>query len=159
MYMNSSEESDTPPARNLGTTWAQVAAVVGAVDATLGKWLLDSYGVGLTEYRAIQHLSKTPGHELRISELAHKVGLNQSSATRLVGRMEGKELAYRDTCPDDGRGVYAVITEKGLEAVAKIREPFEAKICKLLSNAAKQYPDLDLVDLDRSFETISKITS
>ncbi|RAE70786.1 MarR family transcriptional regulator, partial [Burkholderia multivorans] len=44
-------------------------------------------------------------------------------------------------------------------SVAEIREPYEAKICELLSGAARQYPQLDLGDLDRSFETISKLVS
>lgn len=157
--MDSSDVSGVPPSPDLSAVWAQVAATVAAVDAALGKWLLDNYGVGLTEYRAILHLSRTPEQELRITQLAQKVGLDQSSATRLVGRMEDKELAYRDACPDDGRGVYAVITEKGLESVASIREPYERKIRELLSGAAKQYPQLGLVDLERSFEAIGKLTS
>lgn len=159
MYMDSTEVADTPPAHNLSAAWAQVAAIATAVDTTLGKWLIDQYGIGLTEYRAVLHLSRASDRELRISELAHKVGLNQSSVTRLVGRMEDKGLAVRDTCPDDGRGVYAVATEKGLTSVAEIREPYEAKIRELLSGAAKQYPQLDLANLDRSFETISQLIS
>lgn len=157
MYMDSSELTEVPSGHNLSAAWAQVAAIAGAVDATLGKWLVDNYGIGLTEYRAALHLSRASDRELRISELAQRVSLNQSSATRLVGRMEAKGLVYRDTCPDDGRGVYAVITEGGLGTVAEIREPFEAKICELLSGAAEQYPQLDLVGLDRSFEVIGKL--
>lgn len=159
MYMEYSESVETPPARNLSASWAQVAAIVAAVDATLGKWLVDNYNIGLTEYRAVLHLSRTSDRELRITELANRVGLTQSSVTRLVGRMETKGLAFRDTCPDDGRGVFAVITDAGLDAVTEIREPYETKICELLSGAAKQYPQLDLVDLDQSFETISKLIS
>lgn len=158
MYMETSEPLEAP-ARSLSAAWAQVAAIVAAVDATLGKWLVANYGIGLTEYRAVLHLSRASDRELRITELAHRVGLNQSSATRLVGRMETKGLAFRDTCPDDGRGVYAVITDGGLNAAAEIREPYEAKICELLSGAAEQYPQLDLVRLDRSFDAISGLIS
>ncbi len=145
--------------RNLSAAWSQVAAVATAVDATLGKWLMDTHSIGLTEYRAVLHLSRASDRELRINDLAQKVGLNQSSVTRLVGRLESKELAYRDTCPDDGRGVYAVITERGVDAVKEIREPYEAKICELLQNAAKQYPQLELAGLDRAFATIGKLIS
>jgi DNA-binding MarR family transcriptional regulator len=159
MYMDSSDSTGGAHARNLSATWAQVAAVVAAIDTTLGKWLMDHYGIGLTEYRAALHLSRASGRELRITELAHKVGLNQSSVTRLVGRMESKDLVVRETCPDDKRGVYAVITDQGLDAIKKIREPYEAKICELLQSAVKQYPQLDIVDLDHSFETIGKLIS
>lgn len=156
MYMVSSDLEEVTAGRNFSAAWSQVAAMVAAVDTTLGKWLMDTHGIGLTEYRAMLHLSKASDRELRINDLAQKVDLNQSSVTRLVGRLESKELAYRDTCPDDGRGVYAVITERGVEAVKEIREPYEAKICELLQNAAEQYPQLDLAGLDRAFKTISK---
>lgn len=143
--------------RNLSAAWAQVAAVVTAIDATLGKWLMDTYGLGLSDYRAIVHLSRAADNELRIHDLANKVGLSQSSVTRLIGRLEEKGLVVRDTCPDDARGVYAVITDLGLKAVANIRTPYEVKIRELLELAGKQYPQLDLVGLDRSFETISHL--
>lgn len=154
MYMDSGV---TKEVRNLSAAWFQVAAVVSAVDSTLGKWLTDNYGIGLSDYRAILHLSRAKDRELRVTELTHKVGLNQSSVTRLVGRLETKEMVFRDTCPDDGRGVYAVITDRGIEAVSEIREPFETKICELLQNAAKEYPHLDLAHLDYSFESVGKL--
>lgn len=159
MYMESVGVAGATPGRNLSAAWSQVAAIIAAVDATLGKWLIDEYGIGLTEYRAVLHLSRASDRELRISELASRVGLSQSSVTRLVGRMEDKGLAFRDTCPDDGRGVYAVATEKGLAAVDQIREPYEAKICDLLRGAGRQYPQLNLANLDRSFLTISQLIS
>ena len=157
--MSQTATTETIPARTLSASWAQVAAIVAAVDATLGKWLLDNYNIGLTEYRAVLHLSRTSDRELRITELANRVGLTQSSVTRLVERMEAKGLAFRDTCPDDGRGVFAVITDAGLKVVTEIHEPYETKICELLSDAAKKYPQLNLVDLDQSFQTISKLIS
>lgn len=157
MYMEESRIVDDRAPLGLSSAWGQVAAIVDAVDAALGRWLADHYGIGLTEYRAALHLSRQSDRELRITELAHRIGLNQSSVTRLVNRMEAKKLVTKDTCPDDARGVYAVITDHGLESVATIREPFETKIRDLLRTATKHYPQLDLAHLDRSFELIAKI--
>lgn len=159
MYMKPSESVERTTTRNLSAAWAQIAAVVNAVDATLGKWLVENYGIGLTEYRALLHLSRESNRELRISELAHRVRLNQSSVTRLVGRIESKQLVYRDTCPDDARGVFTVITDSGLDLVKEIQEPYEAKICELLQNAAREYPRLNLVGLDLSFNLINEVIS
>jgi DNA-binding MarR family transcriptional regulator len=144
---------------NLSSAWSQVAAVVSAVDTALSKWLTDTHNVGLTDYYAILHLSKASDRELRINDLAHRVGLNQSSATRLVGRLEAKGLAVRDTCPDDGRGVYAVITDHGMNVVNAISESYENKIGELLGTAAQEHPHLSLVDLDGAFGTIRKFMS
>lgn len=156
MHKDTTNSVEEPP-RSISAAWAQVVAVVAAVDSTLSKWLSDKYGIGLTEYRAALHLSRASDRELRLTELANRIGLNQSSVTRLVGRMEAKELAYRDTCPDDGRGVYAVITERGLKTVGELREPYEAKIRELLQTATSKHPQLDLVGLDRSLDAISKV--
>lgn len=133
--------------------------MTSVIESALNKWLTDNYNIGITEYRAVLHLSRNAKHELRLTELAQKVGLNQSSVTRLVGRMEVKKLAYRDTCPDDGRGVYAVLTSEGQQLIEKIREPYEAKIAELLSNISSQYPQLGLVGLNHSLSTISKLIS
>lgn len=159
MYMESSVGAGGASVRDLSTAWEQVAAMVAAVEATLGKWLMDNYNIGLTEYRAALHLSRTPKRELRITELAYLLGLNQSSVTRLVGRMEGKGLVYRDTCPDDGRGVYAVITEKGMDAVREIRDPYEQKLGEQLRSGVVASPQLDAVGLDRSFELVRTLIS
>lgn len=159
MYMKPSESAGEATTRTLSAAWAQIAAVVTAVEATLGKWLADNYGIGLTEYRALLHLSREPDRELRISELAHRVRLNQSSVTRLVARIESKQLVFRDPCPDDARGVFTVITDSGLDLVREIQEPYEAKICGLLQNAAREYPQLNLVGLDLSFNLINEVIS
>ncbi|WP_235849827.1 MarR family winged helix-turn-helix transcriptional regulator [Mycolicibacterium doricum] len=125
-----------------------------AVDARLGKWLADTCRFGLTEYRALLLLSGAPERELRIHDLAEQVGLNQSSVTRLLGRLEAKSLTYRDTCPDDGRGVFAVITEKGLDLVQELREPFEAKVVETLDDVAALGPALEPRQLSMAFAAI-----
>lgn len=48
-----------------------------------------------------------------MQELASQLGLNQSSVSRMVERLERGELTMRDLCPDDKRGVYTVLTAKG----------------------------------------------
>lgn len=124
-------------------SWSRVAAFASAVDASLDKWLGDTYRIGLTEYRALTLLSQASDKELRITVLAQRVGLTSTSTTRLVSRLESKGHALRDVCQDDGRGVYAVIDEPGEALLREVREPFEARVQDLLSNPAKHFPHLD----------------
>ena len=161
MYIERPDPEGTPllDSSNLSSAWSQVAAVVSAVDATLGKWLTETHNIGLTDYHAVLHLSRASDRELRINELAQRVHLNQSSATRLVGRLEAKGLAFRDTCPDDRRGVYEVLTDHGVDVVNTIRESYETKLGELLRQADQHHPHPNLVDLDRAFETIRKLVS
>ena len=141
----------------LKTSWEQVAAAVSAIDTSIGKWLAVQYSIGLTEYRALEHISASPTHELRITELAQKLGLNQSSVTRLVGRMEDKNLAFRDTCPDDARGIFAVITDHGLETVTHIQTAYEAKIQEILKDATQQFPHLEGPSLSSAFQKVGRL--
>ena len=116
-----------------GDSWATVVATVGRIETSLNLWLSQRHGLGLTDYRALALLSRASDHELRISDLAVRVGLNQSSTTRLVGRLELKGLVTRDTCPEDGRGVYAVITEAGLDLAHELATPYSEKLAGLLT--------------------------
>lgn len=159
MYMNSTKVDKVGSPRSLSAAWDQVAAVVAAVDGALGRWLSEAYGIGQADYHAMLHLSRASDKELRISELAAKIGLNQSSVTRLVGRLESKGFVFRDTCPDDGRGVYAVVTDRGLDTVREVGEHYETRIRESLQNAAKQHPRLDLTGADRAFVTIGELAN
>ena len=141
----------------LKTSWEQVVAAVSAIDTSIGKWLTAQHNIGLTELRALEHIIASPTHELRITELAQKLGLNQSSVTRLVGRMEDKNLAFRDTCPDDARGIFAVITDHGLETVTHIQTAYEAKIQEILKDATQQFPHLEGPSLSSAFQKVGRL--
>ncbi|RKS05620.1 DNA-binding MarR family transcriptional regulator [Nocardiopsis sp. Huas11] len=139
--------------------WSRIAVFVSAVDTALGKWLTDRYSIGLTEYRAIAHLAQASDRELRVNDLARGVGLNQSSVTRLVSRLEAKELTVRDVCPDDGRGVYAVLTERGQALVREVRAPYEERLRELVREAGEHDPHLDAGRLRSAFAAIGGLVS
>lgn len=130
-------------ANRASQSWSRVATFASAVDASVDRWLADTYRVGLTEYRALSLLSAASDKELRIAALAQRVGLTSTSTTRLVSRLETKGLARRDACTDDGRGVYAVIDEPGEVLLREVHDPYEARVNDLLSNAAKHFPHID----------------
>jgi DNA-binding MarR family transcriptional regulator len=134
--------------------WSTVAALASAMDANLDRWLADNHRLGLTEFRALALVSRAPDKELRVSDLAQQVGLNQSSATRLVTRLETKGLARRDVCADDRRGVYAVITARGEALLREVRGPYENRVRELLTTAPSHFPDLDVQQLDRALGEI-----
>ncbi|WP_298015617.1 MarR family transcriptional regulator [uncultured Castellaniella sp.] len=93
--------------------WRNLIQAVGNIEADLGKMLQARHGLGLSEYRALDILAQSPDSELRMQELAAQLGLNQSSVSRMVERLERTGLSVRDLCPDDKRGVYTVLTDQG----------------------------------------------
>jgi DNA-binding MarR family transcriptional regulator len=93
------------------------AALVKALDAEL----LRAHGLPLSSYEVLITLEAAPGRRRRMSELADSVLLSRSGMTRLVDRLEREGLIERDQCTDDGRGWYAVLTDRGAELLANAR--------------------------------------
>jgi DNA-binding MarR family transcriptional regulator len=58
-------------------------------------------------------LARTPGSELRMSELAAQTSLTPSGLTRSVDRLQEQGLVERRVCPEDRRGAFAVLTPSG----------------------------------------------
>lgn len=58
-------------------------------------------------------LSRTPGGSLRMSELAAQTSLTPSGLTRSVDRLQDQGLVRRESCSEDRRGSFAVLTADG----------------------------------------------
>ncbi|WP_049558846.1 MarR family winged helix-turn-helix transcriptional regulator [Nonomuraea sp. SBT364] len=131
-----------PPASDLAAAWQQVLLLHAHVENKLAAALQRKHGIGLSEFRALGHLAASPTGELRMQELADKVGLNQSSVTRLVARLNAADFAYRDLCPDDKRGVYTVITETGRTRHAEASRSYDETLAAALEEAGRADPQL-----------------
>lgn len=126
--------------------WQQVRNVFEAVEHQVARDLQREHGLGLTEYRALQLLAAAPESELRMQELATRLGLNQSSVTRLVERMERNGYTVRDVCPDDKRGVYTVITKRGCQVQAEAGKDVDRFLNAALDEAASLGENQAIVD-------------
>ena len=70
----------------------------------------------LPEYEVLWELTNAPDNRLRMNELARHLLFTRSGVTRLIDRLEAEGYVERDDCHDDGRGVYAALTEDGFAA-------------------------------------------
>ncbi|MGW6917422.1 MarR family winged helix-turn-helix transcriptional regulator [Kitasatospora sp. NPDC054939] len=122
-------------------TWSRVTALHARIEHRLATALQRRHGLGLSEYRALGFLAAAPRSELRMQELAAALGLNQSSVTRLVARLNEAGFTFRDSCPDDRRGVYTVITEAGRTRHTEARAGYEQTLAEALDEAAAQGPE------------------
>ncbi|MFB2920988.1 MarR family winged helix-turn-helix transcriptional regulator [Aerosakkonema funiforme] len=71
-------------------------------------------------YDVLVALKQAPDRRLRLSELAQVLLVNRTNVTRLVDRLETAGLIRRETCADDRRGAFAVLTEAGLSMQQKM---------------------------------------
>lgn len=79
-------------------------------------------------------LARSPGSELRMSELAAQTSLTPSGLTRSVDRLVEQELVIRRVCPEDRRGAFAVLTPAGRELMDRVVPEHVAHIDELLGN-------------------------
>jgi len=79
-------------------------------------------------------LARTPGAELRMSELAAQTSLTPSGLTRSIDRLCDQGLVVRRVCSEDRRGAFAVLTPVGKDLMAKIIPEHIAHIDNLLSS-------------------------
>lgn len=114
------------------SSWLKLIQTIANVEADLGAVLQERHGLGLSEYRALEILARSPKSELRMQELASHLCVNQSSISRMVERLERAGLAVRDACPDDKRGVYAVLTDNGRARLEGAQPEYEAALTTTL---------------------------
>jgi DNA-binding MarR family transcriptional regulator len=110
-------DTRTEPIRELAPeelgAWRGLLRVHSALVKALDAELLAAHALPLTSYEVLINLQAAPGRRRRMAELADGVLLSRSGMTRLVDRLEREGLLERDACTDDGRGTFAVLTDKG----------------------------------------------
>lgn len=79
-------------------------------------------------------LARTPGAELRMSELAAQTSLTPSGLTRSVDRLCDQGLVVRRVCPEDRRGAFAVLTPQGQALMDQAIPRHVAHIDEVLSD-------------------------
>jgi DNA-binding MarR family transcriptional regulator len=121
---------DTPL---LTTTGLLVEASAG-LHATLEKQL-DGAGLSVQWFDVLIRLLRTPGHRLRMSDLAAQTTLSASGLTRAVDRLEGAGLVQRESCPSDRRGSFAVLTPAGEDRIMAALPGHVAEVVRVFEGA------------------------
>ena len=73
------------------------------------------HGIGLSELEVLGRLAAADGRRLRVNALAAATGLSVSRVSRLIDALERRGLAERRPCSEDGRAIYAELTDGGLD--------------------------------------------
>jgi len=95
--------------------WRALARVLVALPRAMDADLLRRTQLSLSDYRVLMFLSEAPGRSLRMSELADLVQISFSGVTRLIERLERRDMVQRIKADTDGRGNRAVLTDLGFE--------------------------------------------
>jgi DNA-binding MarR family transcriptional regulator len=95
------------------SAWRAVLNAHAAVIARVEEALADAGLPPLAWYDVLWAVRRAPGRQARMAELADGLTLSRGGATKLVDRLEQAGLLRRRRAEDDGRGLYAVLTDDG----------------------------------------------
>lgn len=73
-----------------------------------------TFQISLTEYEILVRLSERPGRSMRMAQLADALAHSRSRVTHTIDRMQKSGFVERAASPEDGRGVVATMTDKGM---------------------------------------------
>jgi DNA-binding MarR family transcriptional regulator len=82
----------------------------------------------------VQALAVLAGGDMRMRELARRLGLATSTVTRLVDRLEAAGLAERRSERPDRRSVLVGLSGAGRDALAAIRQRLRARLRDLVAS-------------------------
>ncbi|MER7044139.1 MarR family winged helix-turn-helix transcriptional regulator [Streptomyces jumonjinensis] len=91
---------------------------------------LQPFGLTNNDYEILVNLSESAERRLRMSDLAAATLQSKSRLSHQITRMESAGLVRRENCESDRRGLYAVLTEHGMETMRKVAPHHVASVRK-----------------------------
>jgi DNA-binding MarR family transcriptional regulator len=142
---------DAAEARAQG--WRTLAALHARIEDELERALQKQHGLSVSEYSVLDVLARQDDYHLRMNQLSTAVVLSQSATTRLVNRLEDRELLERYLCVDDRRGIYTEVTKAGRDLLDQAQPTHDTVLTAALEKAA------DLPELAPLVGALDRLTS
>lgn len=105
------------------------------VHATVTPELEGEHGLSGQRFEVLLRLVRSPGHRLRMTDLAAQTTLSASGLTRVVDRLVAEGFVERVACPSDRRGSYAVLTPAGRDRIAAALPDHLQQVTDILERA------------------------
>lgn len=100
-------------------------------------------------------VSSIPTDGIDMTSLAHQLGVDNSTMTRLIGVLVKDRIVDKEKNPNDGRSVLVFLTKKGESLQSKIEE----KIDKFGSDLFQKVPMEDQEEVKEILSTLHWIVS
>ena len=140
MSTSHSRLSDVDPLLQPGehAAWRAFLAVASRALDEIDQALQKQANMTLTDYEILLALAEADRRRLRMSELADEVLVSRSRLTYRVDRLTEVGFVTREECEDDRRGLWAIITDKGADALGQVTPGHHADIRRLLFTALSE---------------------
>jgi DNA-binding MarR family transcriptional regulator len=83
----------------------------------LSRDMQAEHGLTMADYEILVRLSEAEGRRMRMSDLAELTLSSRSRLSHQVDRMERAGLIERQSCEQDRRGAFAVLTDHGWDTL------------------------------------------
>jgi len=117
--MSPSGSRPKPLSRSEAAFWQSLMRALVVVPRVLDEDLDEAERLSVNQYTILVFLSEAQDRQMRIGDLADITSLTISGITRLINRLVADGLVERKRCEDDGRGFYAVLTDRGFERLER----------------------------------------
>lgn len=109
-------------------TWSLLVGVMMWMPAELDTYLEQSADLSHAEYGVLRCLSLSEDREIHMSRLAATASVTPSHLSRIVGRLEKRDLLTRSTDPTDARKTLARLTPSGAQLLADVEPGYVAQV-------------------------------
>ncbi len=116
--------------------WRTLTALHGMIETALERALQREHDLSVVEFTVLDALNRQHGFHLRVHQLARATALSASATTRLINRLEGRELICRFLCEDDRRGIYTELTHDGRQLLELARPTHDDTLRAALGTAS-----------------------
>ncbi|MFB9377657.1 MarR family winged helix-turn-helix transcriptional regulator [Kineococcus gynurae] len=99
--------------------WLKLVALTTLLPAALDQQLQRDADLTHAGYMVLAMLSQDPQHRLRMSDVASRTNSSAPRMSHVVRKLEERGWVRRERDPQDGRGLFAVLTEPGMEKLVR----------------------------------------
>jgi DNA-binding MarR family transcriptional regulator len=135
--------------------WRAFLLAHARVMRALERELQDEQHLALTDYDVLVQLGTAEERRLRMSDLADRLLLSRSGATRLVDRLVADGLVERVSCESDRRGQWAQLTDTGL---ARLRAATPTHLRGVAEHFVDRLAPDELAALERALSRLDDLT-
>jgi DNA-binding MarR family transcriptional regulator len=100
-------------------SWLSVVRLMTWLPWSIDQQLQRDSKLGMVDYQVMAILSESPQRTMRLSSLAEVTNASLSRLSRVVTRLEKRGLVRREPDATDGRFTKAILTDEGLQKLAK----------------------------------------
>ena len=99
--------------------WLAFLEVSHLLERAIEQQLRQDAGLSHAQYEVLSRLEAADGAALRMSELADVIVVSRSGLTYQITQLEKAGLVRREKCPSDERGILAILTRAGRDALTR----------------------------------------